>query len=111
LQAILQFRADLTDFHARAHHELAAKQVMGSIFVGQLAHDAAVLAVLIPAKPSVWNRFRADVLKCPQNGVFFRDIKRFPKYLNRNQPFIWAKHLRAPIISSSRFRYLRSRIL
>ena len=97
LQAILQFRADLSNFHTGAYHEFAAKKFVRAILVRQLADNAAILAILIPAEASVGNGFRADVLKRAENGVLFRDIKRLPQNLDCNEPFIWAKYLRRPI--------------
>jgi len=79
LEAILQFRADLCNFHACAHQELAAQEVMREIFIGEFADDAAILAVLIPAKTPVRDSLRTYVLKAAKNRILFGNLKGFPQ--------------------------------
>src|SRR5579859_1823939 len=55
-QAPLQLLAQLRDFHPRHHDELAAQHFPRFVVVRQLARYAAILAILVPAKPSVRNR-------------------------------------------------------
>jgi hypothetical protein len=83
-QAELKFGADLADFHAFADHELTAQQFVRFILVGELRHDAAILAILVPAEAPVGNRLRADVLEAAEDRVFFRDFKRLPENLDRD---------------------------
>ena len=110
LEAILQFRADLCNFHARAHQELAAQEVMREVFIGELADDAAILAVLIPAKTPVRDSLRTYVLKAAKNRILLRDLEGFPHDLDFDKAFVWAKNLRAASRRSC-FRHWWSRLL
>jgi hypothetical protein len=65
-QAPLQLLAQLADLHPRHHNELAAQHLARLVIIGQLAGDPAILTILIPAEPTVRDRFRADELKAPQ---------------------------------------------
>jgi hypothetical protein len=82
LEAILQFRADLGNFHARAHQELAAQEIVRAVLIGEFPDDAAILAILIPAEAPVRDSFRANVLETAQNRILFGDLKRFPHNLD-----------------------------
>ena len=110
LEAILQFGADLGDFHARAYQKFAAQEFMRAVFIGEFSDHAAILAVLIPAKTPVGNRFRADVLKAAKNRVFFGDLKSLPHDFDFNQPLVGAKNLSGSVRRSC-FRHLGSRLL
>src|ERR1700676_2117511 len=95
LEAILEFGADLGNFHSRAHEELAAQQFMRLFFIRQFSGHAAILTILIPAEASVGYRFRADVLKTTKNRIFLRDFERLAQDLDGNQAFVGTKYLRA----------------
>jgi len=96
LQAILQLGADLGNFHARAHHKLAAQEFVRAVFIGEFCDHAAILAILIPAEAPVGDGFRADVLKAAKNGVLLRNLERFSQDCDFDQPFVWPKNLRRP---------------
>jgi hypothetical protein len=93
LQAVLQFGADLGDFHSGAHEKLAAQEIMRALFVGKLSGDAAILAILIPAEAAVRDRIRADVLKTTKDRVLFRHLEGFPKDFDFDEAFVRAKYL------------------
>jgi hypothetical protein len=63
------------------------------VFIREFSHDAAILAILIPAETPVWNGFRTDVLKAAKNRIFFRDLKSFSQNLDFDQSFVWTKYL------------------
>jgi hypothetical protein len=93
LEAILQFRADLCNFHPRAHQELATQQFVRLVLIYELAGHTAILAILIPAETSIRNGFRADVLEAAENRILLRDFERLPKNLDLDQAFVWTKYL------------------
>jgi hypothetical protein len=94
LQAILQFGAEFSNLHACAYQEFATEQFVRLVFIQQLSSDAAILTILIPAEPSVWNRFRADVLKGAQDRVLFRNLESLSEYLDFDESFVGSKYLR-----------------
>jgi hypothetical protein len=47
-------------------------------FIGKLSHDAAILAVLIPAETPVGDGLRADILEAAQDRILLRDLKSLP---------------------------------
>jgi hypothetical protein len=96
LEAILQFGADLGNFHPCAYQELAAQEIVRAVFIGELSDHAAILAILIPAETAVRDGFRADVLKAAKNRVLFRDLESFSQDLNFDQTFVGAKNLSGP---------------
>ena len=71
---------------------------MGLVFIAELAYDAAILAVLIPAEAAVGNSFRADVLKAAKNRVLLGNLKRLAHNFDFDQTFIRAKNLRRPSV-------------
>jgi hypothetical protein len=97
LQAVFQFRTDLGNFHARAHQELAAQEIMRTVFIGKFSSHAAVLAILVPAKTAVRNRFRADVLKAAEDRILLGNLKGLSQNLDFDEAFVGAKNL-APAI-------------
>jgi hypothetical protein len=105
LEAIFELGADLGNFHSRADQEFAAQQFMRFFFIRQLAGDAAVLAILIPAETPVGNSFWADVLKTAENRVLLGDLERLPENLDVDQPFVRTKYLVGPT-RANWFRYL-----
>src|SRR6476620_9784946 len=78
-QAPLELLAQFADFHSRHHDELTSQHFARVIVIRQLASYATVLAILVPAKPAIRNRLRADELKTAQKRVPFRHLKFFPK--------------------------------
>jgi hypothetical protein len=110
LEAILQFWADLGNFHAGAYQKLAAQEIVRALFIGEFSDDAAILAILIPAETPVRDGFRADVLEAAKYRIFFRDLKSFSQDFNFDQTFVGAKNLRGPIRRSC-FRHWWSRLL
>jgi len=68
-----------------------------ALFIGEFSDDAAILAILIPAKTTVGDGFRADVLKAAKNRIFLGDLKSFSQDFNFHQAFVGAKNLRGPI--------------
>ena len=95
LEAILQFRADFGNFHARADQELAAEQIMRPVLVREFSDHAAILAVLIPAETSVRDGLRADVLEAAKNGVLLGNLEGFAQDLDFDEAFVGAKNLSA----------------
>jgi hypothetical protein len=110
LEAVLQFGADFADFHSRAYQKFTAQEFVRALFIGQFSNDATILAVLVPAEAAVGYRFGTDVLKAPQNGVLFRNLKHLPKYRDFDKPLVGAEYLSAPIRGGG-FRHLRSCLL
>jgi hypothetical protein len=74
-QAKPQLRAQLSDGHAIGDQELAAQHLARLVVIGQLAVDATVLAILIPAEAAVRNRFRAEVLEAAQERILLRNFE------------------------------------
>jgi hypothetical protein len=107
LQAEFQLRTDFTDLHPGAHHEFTTQHLVGFIFVGKFADHPAILAILIPTKSSVRDGFRTEVLKAPENCVFFGDLERFSQNLDLYEPFIGPKNLAANTVESSGFNDFR----
>src|SRR5260370_33462537 len=93
LEAILEFGADLGDFHSRAYQEFAAQQFMRFFFIVQFSGHAAILAILIPAESSVGDGFRADVLKATKNRIFLGYLERLAQNLDVNQALVRTKNL------------------
>jgi hypothetical protein len=58
-------------------NEFAAQHFSGTVIVWQETGDPTILAFLIPAKPAIGNRFRANVLEAPQDRVSIGDAE-FP---------------------------------
>src|SRR5712691_9785906 len=83
-QAPFEFRADVGDRHPSHNQKLTTQHLARPVVVGQLAIDAAILAFLIPAKPSVRNGVRADELEAAQDRVLFRDLEHLAQNLNFN---------------------------
>ena len=54
------------DFHARHDDKFAGKHFARLVVVWELAGDAAILAVLIPAEAAIRNGFWADELEAAQ---------------------------------------------
>jgi hypothetical protein len=46
------------------------------IVVRELGDNAAILTLLIPAKPAVRNGLRAQILKATENGILFGNLER-----------------------------------
>src|SRR6266403_1240359 len=68
-QAPLQLLAELRNFHARHHDELARQHFARIVIIRQLASYTAILAILIPAKSPVGYGIRADELKASQQRI------------------------------------------
>src|SRR5260370_35683345 len=98
----LQLLADIGNGHSGHDNELTAQHLSRLVVVGKLAHDAAILAVLIPAEPAIGDRFRANVLKTPQDGVFLRDLEFLPENCNFYQTLIRADGIGHGFLSGSR---------
>jgi hypothetical protein len=106
LEAVFEFGADFGNFHSRAHQKLAAQQFVRLVLIRQFAGHAAILAILIPAEPSVGNGFRADVLKTAENRILLWNLERFAKNVDRDQPLVGSKDLIGPARANC-FRDLR----
>jgi hypothetical protein len=65
-QAPLEFLANLRDFHSGHDDKFAAQHFTGLIVIRELAGNTAILALLIPAEASIWNRFGTDELETTQ---------------------------------------------
>jgi hypothetical protein len=95
-EAIHQFGANLGNFHARAHQEFAAQEIVRAVFIRKLSNDAAILAILIPAESAVGDGFRTEVLKAAKNRILLGNLKRLPHNFDFHQPFVRTKNLRGP---------------
>ena len=62
-QAELQLRAEFGDRHSVHDQEFATEHLAWLVVIGQLALDAAILAILVPAEAAIGNGFRTDVLE------------------------------------------------
>ncbi len=100
-EAPLQLGADLGDVHVRHDQELTAQHFTRLVVVGKLAHDAAILAFLIPAKPAIGHSLRANVLKAAKHGVLLRDLEFLPEDRDFDQALIGAEDLRHGFLSAS----------
>jgi len=105
LEAIFEFGADLGNFHSRAHQEFAAQQFMPFFLIQKFACNAAILAILIPAKTSVRDRLRTNVLKTAENRILLGDLERFPQDLDLDQAFVGTKDQVGPA-RGNYFRHL-----
>lgn len=93
-QASHQLRRELGNVHSLGNDKLATQDGPGLVVILQLAIDPAILALLIPAESSVWNRLRTDELKAAQERVPFRHEKRLPKNGYLHEPFVRSKDFR-----------------
>src|SRR5580693_3911131 len=90
----LQLLAQLGNFHSLHDNELTAQHFPGLIVIGQLAGNAAILAILIPAKTAVGNRFRADELEASEKRIALRHLKLLAHHGDVHELFIRAKGFR-----------------
>src|SRR6266849_5734977 len=88
-QAPLQLLAQLGHFHARHNDELAAQHFPRLVIIRQLAGNAAILAFLVPAEPSIRNGLWADKLKTAQKRIALWDLKLFSKDGDFHELFVW----------------------
>jgi hypothetical protein len=65
-QAPLQFLTDFGDFHPGHDDKFAAQHFARFVVIGELAGNPAILALLVPAKAAVRNRFGTDELEATQ---------------------------------------------
>ena len=73
-QAEPDLLAHFLDAHAFRHEQFAGER---SAFLSPFAHvvrRATVLAVFIPAKPAIRDRFGSEVLQASQERIVLRDI-------------------------------------
>jgi hypothetical protein len=66
-----KLRGKFGDVHSGGDHELAAENGAGTVVVGQLTVDPAILTFLIPAETPIRNGLGADELKTAKKGVPF----------------------------------------
>jgi hypothetical protein len=93
-QAPHQLRRELGNVHSLGDDKLAAQDGPRLVVILQLAIDAAILALLIPAESPVWNRLRTDELEAAQERVPFGHEKRLPKNGYLDEPFVRSKDFR-----------------
>jgi hypothetical protein len=93
-EAPLELLAQFGNFHSGHNDKLAAQHFPGFIVIRQLAGNAAVLTILIPAKTPVRNRFRTDELKTSQKRVTLRHLELLPHDGDVHQLFIMSPVLR-----------------
>jgi hypothetical protein len=93
-QTPLQFLAQIRDLHARHDDELAREHFAGFVVVGELADDAAVLTILVPAEATVGDGFGADELEAAKQRVALRDLKLFAHDGDFDEFFVGTKRFR-----------------
>jgi hypothetical protein len=93
-EAANEFGRKLGNVHAFGNKEFAAEYGAALIVVGELAIHATVLAILVPAKPAVWDRIRTDELKRAEKRIPFRHQKSLAENRHLNKLFIRTKHVR-----------------
>ena len=92
-QVIAKLLGKLGNLHALRNQHLA-RQNRAWGCAGLARHgigDSAKLAFLIPAKASVGNSFRTDVLEDPQASVLLGNLEGLSQDRNVDQPFVVAK--------------------
>src|SRR5579883_2741601 len=79
--------------HSRHDHEFAAEHLAGFIVIGELSHDPAILAILIPAKPAVRNGFRTQKLETAQKRISLRNLDGLIQQLDFDQSLVGPERL------------------
>src|SRR6267378_7201375 len=106
-QTPLQLLAQLRHFHAGHHDKFAAQHLARLVVVRQLAGHPAVLAFLVPAKSSVWNRFRADELEAAQKRIALWNLKLLAQNGNFHQLLVRTERFRHDRVLFSAHQPLR----
>jgi hypothetical protein len=93
-QAPLQFLAHVGNFHSGHNDEFARQHFARLIVVRELAGNATILAVLIPAKTAVRNGFRTDELEATEKRIALRDLEFLAHDDDINEFFVRTKGFR-----------------
>jgi hypothetical protein len=90
-EAKFEFGAELCDFHAGHDDELATQHFAGLVVIGKLADDAAILAILIPAKAAVRNCLGTEELETAKDRVAIGDLDFLPENGDFDKFFVGSK--------------------
>jgi len=93
-EAPLKLLAQLSNFHSRHDNEFAAQHFPRLILIRQLARNAAILTLLVPAESSVGYRFRANKLEASQQRVALGHLELLAQDSNVHELFIGTKRFR-----------------
>ncbi len=93
-EAPAEFLAEFANVHAGHDDEFAREHFAGLVVIGELAGDAAILAILIPAEAAVGDSFGADELKAAKERVALRHLKFFAENGDVHELFVRAKRFR-----------------
>jgi hypothetical protein len=93
-QTPFELLTHFVDFHAGHNDEFTRKHLARLVVVGELACDAAILAVLIPAKAAVRNGLRANELEASEQRVALGYLKLLTHDGDFDELFVGAKGFR-----------------
>jgi hypothetical protein len=90
----LEFLTHIGDFHPGHDNKFAGEHFARLVIIGKLAGDAAVLAILIPAKAAIGDGFRADELEAAEQGIALGNMELLPHDDDIDEFFIRTKGFR-----------------